>query len=73
MRLCLHWFMFGVYMTLGIIMVIFGALFLRTVFISLYLAQGEIAFSSLMLGIVLLMVGGGIVSSSIARYVKKVC
>ena len=65
--------MFGVYMTLSIVMLAFGALYLRTVFVSLYLAQGEIAFSSLILGIVLLMVGGGIFSSSIARYVKKVC
>jgi hypothetical protein len=65
--------MFGVYITLGTIMIVFGAFFLRTVFMSLYLAQGEIAFSSLILGVMLLMVGGGVVSSSIARYVKKTC
>jgi hypothetical protein len=73
MKPTLHWCAFGIRMALGTVMVMAGVLFMRNVIVTLLRAQGEIAFSSLILGVILLLVGGGLLSSSISRYVKKTC
>ena len=41
-------------------MLVFGALFFWHVYVCLCLNQGEAAFSSFLLGIILFLVGGGI-------------
>ncbi len=61
------WFIFGVFFTLSVMMVVFGILFIRDVYVS----KGEVAFGSLIIGIVLLLSGGGLLSSTIAETVRK--
>ena len=47
------WFVFGVFFTLSIIMVVFGILFVRDV----YYSRGEAVFGSLLIGVILLLAG----------------
>jgi uncharacterized membrane protein len=61
------WFVFGVFFTLSIIMVVFGILFIRDV----YYSRGEVAFGSLVIGVILLLAGGGLLSSTVAETVRK--
>lgn len=61
------WFAFGVFFTLSVIMIVFGILFIRDV----YVFRGEVSFGSLIFGIILLMVGGGLLSSTIAETIRK--
>jgi hypothetical protein len=72
MRSAMRWIVFGVYLALGTLMICFGVIFIRNAYFSLYLSKGEVAFSSLLLGVILLMVGGGLVCSTIARSLKRV-
>ena len=71
MRSALYWFKFGVYLAVAIIMLVFGAFFLRQVYVSLPLARGEVTFSSLLLGSILLMVGGAILCTTLARTIRR--
>lgn len=61
------WFFFGIVLTLSIIMVVFGILFIR----DFYLHDAEIACGSLVFGIALLLAGGGLASSTIAETVRR--
>lgn len=61
------WFIFGVFFTLSMIMIVFGILAIRDVYVS----RGEAVFGSLIFGIVLLLVGGGLLSSTIAETIRK--
>jgi hypothetical protein len=61
------WFVFGVFFTLSVTMIVFGILFIRDV----YIYRGEVSFGSLIFGIILLMVGGGLLSSTIAETIRK--
>ena len=61
------WFVFGVFFTLSIIMVVFGILFVRDV----YYSRGEAVFGSLLIGVILLLAGGGLLSSTVAETVRK--
>ncbi|MCX5798865.1 MAG: hypothetical protein NTU90_04795 [Proteobacteria bacterium] len=61
------WFAFGVFFTLSVTMIVFGILFIRDV----YVFRGEVSFGSLIFGIILLMVGGGLLSSTIAETIRK--
>lgn len=62
------WFVFGVFFTLSIIMVVFGILFVRDIY---YCSGGEVAFGSLILGVILLLAGGGLLSSTISETMRK--
>jgi len=71
MRSALYWIIFGVYMIVGFVLLFFGALFLRHVFVALSMSDGRIAIPSLLFGVILLMVGGGILFSAFARSIKR--
>jgi hypothetical protein len=62
------WFVFGVFFTLSIMMIVFGILFVRDVY---YGSDGEVVFGSLIIGVILLLAGGGLFSSTIAETVRK--
>jgi hypothetical protein len=62
------WFVFGVFFTLSIMMIVFGILFIRDVY---YSNGGEVAFGSLIVGVILLLAGGGLLSSTVAETVRK--
>ncbi len=68
MKRLLFWFIFGVFFALSMILIVFGILSVRDV----YLQRGEVAFGSLILGIILIMTGGGLLFSSIAETIRKV-
>jgi hypothetical protein len=67
MNRILLWFMFGVFSSLAMLMVVFGILFIRDV----YVHRAEVSFGSLIFGILLLMVGGGLLSSTVAETVRR--
>jgi hypothetical protein len=67
MQRMISWFIFGVFFTLSIMMIVFGILFIRDV----YVATGEVSFGSLILGVMLLLAGGGILSSTVAETARK--
>jgi hypothetical protein len=67
MNKILLWFLFGVFTSLALLMVVFGILFIKDV----YGHSAEASFGSLIFGILLLLVGGGVLSSTIAETVRK--
>jgi hypothetical protein len=71
MRSLLYWIMFGVYMIVGFVLLFFSVLFLRHVYVALWTSDGRIAIPSLLFGVILLMVGGGILFSALARSIKR--
>ena len=71
MHRALFWFLFGVMLTFAILLMAFGVLFMRDVYLSMGSASGEVPFTSLLFGIILLLVGGGLLCSTIAETVKK--
>ena len=71
MHRALFWFLFGVMFTFASMLMVFGVLFMRDVYVSAGSASGEVAFTSLLFGIILLLVGGGLLCSTIAETVKK--
>ncbi len=71
MRSAVYWFVFGVYMVVGVVMLFLGALFLRHVYVSLWMSDDRIAFSSLFLGVILFLVGGRILFSALASSIKR--
>jgi hypothetical protein len=68
----LHWFLGSLYVLFGIVLLCVGLLFVKNAFVSLYLSKGEVAFASLVLGIVLLLVGGRLVFSTFTASIKRV-
>jgi hypothetical protein len=62
-----RWFLFGVFFALSMVMIVFGILLIKDV----YLHRGEAVFGSLLFGITLLLAGGGILSSTIAETIRK--
>jgi hypothetical protein len=72
MKLTMYWLTFGLSASCGMVMVFFGVVFIRNMCFCLYLSRGQSAFSSLLLGVLLLLVGGGLVSSTIVRLRKGV-
>ena len=71
MRSVLYWIMFGVYMIVGFVLLLFGVLFLRHAYVALSMSDGTIAIPSLLFGVILFMVGGGILFSAFARSIKR--
>ncbi|HVN95295.1 MAG TPA: hypothetical protein VMT62_02610 [Syntrophorhabdaceae bacterium] len=68
MRMLWFWFVFGVFFTLAVIMIVFGIHFISDIY---YYGEGENIFGSLIIGIILLLAGGGILSSTVAETVRK--
>ena len=71
MRSLLYWIVFSVYMIVGLLLLFFGVLFLRHVYVALWMSAGRIAIPSLLLGVILLMAGGGVLFSTFAGSVKR--
>jgi hypothetical protein len=71
MRSFLHWFVFGVFVLFGATMVCLGVFFLRNVCVSFSMVRGQVLFSSIVLGVMLLLVGCGILCSTVSRSVKR--
>ena len=67
MHRVLFWFLFGVMLTFAAMLMVFGVLFMRDVYLSMGSASGEVPFTSLLFGIILLLVGGGLLCSTIAE------
>jgi hypothetical protein len=57
--------------TFAAMLMVFGVLFMRDVYVSAGSASGEVAFTSLLFGIILLLVGGGLLCSTVAETIKK--
>jgi uncharacterized membrane protein YhaH (DUF805 family) len=71
MHRALFWFMFGVMITFAAMLMVFGVLFMRDVYLSIGSGSEEVAFTSLLFGIILLLVGGGLLCSTIAETICK--
>jgi len=67
MNRILVWFLFGVFTSLALLMVVFGIIFIKDV----YVHRAEASFGSLIFGVLLLLVGGGVLSSTIAETARK--
>ncbi|MCX7965661.1 MAG: hypothetical protein N2596_03435 [Syntrophorhabdaceae bacterium] len=61
------WFIFGVFISLSFVMIIFGIITIRDV----YLNKVHVVFGSVIFGIVLILVGGGLLASTIAETIHK--
>jgi len=72
MKSALYWIRFGVYVVVAISLLVFSVFFFRHVYVSLCLDKGEVAFLSLLLGIILFLVGGGILCTAVAHSMRRV-
>ncbi|HNS78885.1 MAG: hypothetical protein WBJ54_01510 [Syntrophorhabdus sp.] len=63
----LLWFLFGVFTSMALLMVVFGVLFIKDVYVN----RAEASFGSLIFGVLLLLAGGGVLSSTIAETVRR--
>ncbi len=61
------WFLFGVFTSMALLMVVFGVLFIKDVYVN----RAEASFGSLIFGVLLLLAGGGVLSSTIAETVRR--
>jgi len=61
------WFIFGVFFSLSITMIVFGIIIISDV----YYHREDAFFGSLIFGILLILAGGGILSSTIAETIYK--
>ena len=50
MQRALFWFLFGVMFTFAMMLMVFGVLFMRDVYVSAGSGSGEVAFTSLLFG-----------------------
>jgi hypothetical protein len=64
----LVWFVSGMLFSLSVVLIVFGILFIRDV----YLYRAETSFGSLILGFILIVVGGGLLTSTVAETVRKI-
>ena len=71
MQRALFWFVFGAMITFSVMLMVFGILFMKDVYVSMGSGSGEVAFTSLLFGIILLLVGGGLLCSTIAETIRK--
>ncbi len=67
MNRMLFWFIFGVFFSLSITMIVFGIISLSDVFHH----RENAVFGSFIFGIVLILVGGGLLSSTIAETIHR--
>lgn len=68
MTKAISFFIQGVIITLSILMLAFGIIFVFNAFHS----EGEVAFGSLVFGILLFLTGGGLFASSVVGLIKKI-
>lgn len=66
------WFVFGVFLTFGMMLIVFGVFFMRNLLAALGTDQGQVAFPSFLFGITLILVGGGLISSTVAESLKRI-
>lgn len=71
MHRALFWFVFGAMITFAIMLMVFGVLFMKDVYVSMGSGTGEVTFTSLLFGIILLLVGGGLLCSTVAETIRK--
>lgn len=71
MNSLIYWAKFGVCMAVAVAMLVFSGLFMRHVFIALSLDKGELVFSSLLLGLILFLVGGGLLLTTLGQLIKR--
>jgi hypothetical protein len=71
MQRALFWFVFGAMITFAVMLMVFGVLFMKDVYVSMGSGSGEVTFTSLLFGIILLLVGGGLLCSTIAETIRK--
>ncbi len=71
MKSFLHWLVFGIFVVFGMTMVCLGVLFLRNVCVSFSMVRTQVLFSSMILGVMLLLVGGGILCTTVSRSMKR--
>ena len=70
MRSAQYWFVLGVHVVTGVVMMFIGALFFRRICVSLWMSDGLIVLPLLLFGVTLYMVGGGILFSTLIRLSK---
>ena len=71
MQRALFWFVFGAMITFAVMLMVFGILFMKDVYVSMGSGSAEVTFTSLLFGIILLLVGGGLLCSTIAETIRK--
>lgn len=71
MKSFLHWLVFGIFVVFGMTMIFLGVLFLKNVCVSFSMVRTQVLFSSMILGVMLLLVGGGILCTTVSRSVKR--
>ncbi|MBP1730699.1 MAG: hypothetical protein H6Q55_1128, partial [Deltaproteobacteria bacterium] len=71
MQRALFWFVFGAMITFAVMLMVFGVLFMKDVYVSMGSGSAEVTFTSLLFGIILLLVGGGLLCSTIAETIRK--
>ncbi len=71
MKSALYWFVLVVHVVTGVVMLFFGVLFFRHICVPLLMSDGLIEFPSLLFVVTLHMVGGGILFSTLSRFIKK--
>ena len=72
MRSALRWVTALIRMAIGIVMLFLGVFFLRHTCLSLWMADGLAAFPSLLFGVTLHLVGGGILCLTLAGFAERV-
>jgi hypothetical protein len=72
LRSAFYWIKFGVCMAVALTMLVFGALFMRHVYIALWLDNGELALLSLLFGVLLFLTGGGLLFTTVVHSIKRV-
>ena len=70
MKTTLHWLKVSVSTIAGIVMMVWGVLFIKKVFLSISLSKGPVAFASLILGIILIFVGARFLVKAVSHTVK---
>ena len=71
MQKAFFWFVFGAMITFAVMLMVFGVLFMKDVYVSMGSGSAEVTFTSLLFGIILLLVGGGLLCSTIAETIRK--
>lgn len=70
MKATLHWLKVSISTIAGIVMMVWGILFIKKVFLSLSLSKGHVAIASLILGIILILVGGRFLAKAVSHTIK---
>lgn len=66
-----YWIRFGVHVVVAVAMLVLAGVFMRHVYIVFWLNQGELAFLSSLLGLILFLVGGGLLLRTLRHSIKR--